>query len=295
MSNLKESSSYSRAVLCKHCQSSKTRKYGFVEGTQTYFCNDCKRKFRADDHPFRMKTSYLQVASALESYYSGNSLNNIRNGLNSKYGSSPSSSKTIYQWISRFSGEAVSQFKDYRPQVGPVWIASGDVAVVNGKQYRCMDVIDRNSHFLLAAQLTANRDHIDIKGLLNHIRDSAHKDPEEVLLDNLKCYPEECDLAFGPDFKRIEVRLISETEKRVFLEYWYSTTESRTRTLNRVKSLVTGHKFLEGFRVWYNYFRPQESLDGKTPAEKAGVQYKFKSWSEMLCGAKFQISVIKQP
>jgi transposase-like protein len=292
MSNLKESSGCSGAVLCKHCQSSRTRKYGFVEGTQTYFCNDCRRKFRADDHLFRMKTSYLQVASALESYYSGNSINDIRNKFSSK---SPSSSKTIYQWITRFSREAVNQFKGYHLQPGLVWIASEDIVVVNGKHYRCLDVIDRNSHFLLAMQLTATRDYIDIKVLLNQVRDSAQKDPEQVLVDNLKWYSEEFDLPFGPGFKRIDVRLIGKTDKRELLEYWYLNVQSRTMTLKRLKSLETASKFLEVFRVWYNYLRPQESLDGKTPAEKAGIQYKPKSWSEILHATKFQIPVIKQP
>ena len=46
------------SVVCKHCQSQNVRKYGFVDGVQNYFCNDCRRKFKADDRLFKMKTPH---------------------------------------------------------------------------------------------------------------------------------------------------------------------------------------------------------------------------------------------
>ena len=157
MPNLNATYGFPTTVLCKHCRSARTRKYGFVEGLQTYFCNDCKRKFRADDRLFRMKTPYLQVASALEDYYSGNSINHIRDRFNFKFGISPPSSKTVYGWITKFTSEAVNHFKDYHPKVGPVWIASETIAAVNGKHYCCLDIVDRDTHFLMATQLSVNR------------------------------------------------------------------------------------------------------------------------------------------
>jgi hypothetical protein len=40
-------------------------------------------------------------------------------------------------------------------------------------------------------------------------------------------------------------------------------------------------QFLNGFIVYYNYLRPHEALGGKTPAEKAGIDYKVKSWADL--------------
>lgn len=34
----------------------------------------------------------------------------------------------------------------------------------------------------------------------------------------------------------------------------------------------TSEKVLEGHRVYYNYIRPHMALDGKTPAEMAGLE-----------------------
>ncbi len=77
-------------ITCKHCLSTNTRKYGFVEGVQTYYCNSCKRKFKADDRLFRMKTPANQVSSALNMYYEGMSINGIRRQLLQEYQNYPS-------------------------------------------------------------------------------------------------------------------------------------------------------------------------------------------------------------
>ena len=34
--------------------------------------------------------------------------------------------------------------------------------------------------------------------------------------------------------------------------------------------------FVEGFQNYYNFIRPHMSLDGKTPAEEAGINLKLK-------------------
>lgn len=110
-------------VVCKHCKSTNTRKYGFVDSAQTYFCNDCRRKFKADDRLYRMKTPFIQVVDALDDYYKGKSINDIRDSLNVHYQNYPSS-KTVYAWIQKYTDDVSERFRDYRPQVGDIWIAA---------------------------------------------------------------------------------------------------------------------------------------------------------------------------
>jgi putative transposase len=282
------------SVLCKHCHSASTRKYGFVEGVQTYYCNNCNRKFRADDHLFRMKTPCLQVASALEDYYTGKSINRFRGSFIARFGNSPPSSKTIYVWITRFTSGVVNQFEDYHPKVGPVWIASETIASVSGMHYCCLDIVDRDTRFLMATQLSVNRRADDIKNLMVQAVDRAQKCPDRLLIGTWNEYGEGIKLTFRIDSKRIDVGPIVETDQAEFLEYWHSTVKFRTRTLKGLKSADTAHKFLEGFRIWYNYLRPQECLNGKTPAEKAEVTYSSRSWGDVLQAIKPQIQSSKQ-
>ena len=34
--------------------------------------------------------------------------------------------------------------------------------------------------------------------------------------------------------------------------------------------------------IHYNFFRPHEYLDGKTPAEKAGIKFTFDNWLDVV-------------
>jgi len=40
-------------------------------------------------------------------------------------------------------------------------------------------------------------------------------------------------------------------------------------------------QFTDGFKVYYNYFKPHHSLKGKTPAEVAGLDYDVKNWMDV--------------
>jgi transposase InsO family protein len=47
--------------------------------------------------------------------------------------------------------------------------------------------------------------------------------------------------------------------------------EKVMRTLKRPDTPI-----LAGYQIYHNYIRPHEALDGKTPAEKAGIHAKGK-------------------
>jgi hypothetical protein len=49
-----------------------------------------------------------------------------------------------------------------------------------------------------------------------------------------------------------------------------------------LKTLDTAIQFVDGFLVHYNFFRGNEALDGKTPAEEAGIKFPYKDWAEVI-------------
>ncbi len=281
-------------VVCKHCQSTRVRKYGFVEGVQTYFCNDCQKRFKVDDRLYRMKTPYMQVASALDDYYTGKSIGDIRNSLLQHYANCPSS-KTIYGWIVKYTDEAVGQFKDYQPKVGDVWLADETVLRVHGKNYWCIDIIDRDTRYVLGTKLSVNRSAKDIQALMEKARDRAGKTPKRVLTDGYKGYLDGIELAYGADSKHIATGLFDTGDNTELIERWHSTLKERTKTLRGLKSIETADRFLDGFLVFYNFLRPHEYLNGKTPAEEAKVQYASKTWADITRVAKPQIQVLTTP
>jgi putative transposase len=52
------------------------------------------------------------------------------------------SEMAIYNWIKRFSKEAVNRIKDFRPITGDTWIADETMLKVGGKKVWFFDVID---------------------------------------------------------------------------------------------------------------------------------------------------------
>ena len=75
---------------CKHCNSTRVRKYGKYKDVQRYFCNDCGSKFKDDDTTFHMKTDANEVSSALNMYYEGMPIKAIRRHLQQEHEHAPS-------------------------------------------------------------------------------------------------------------------------------------------------------------------------------------------------------------
>jgi transposase-like protein len=241
-----------------------------------------------------MKTPYTQVASALDAYYKGNSINDICD-TSLTTGGNRLSSKTVYSWITKYTDEAVNQFKDYHPSVGDIWVADETVLRLDGKNVWCIDIIDEDTRYLLATKLSANRETKDIKELLEKARGRAGKIPKRVLTDGWRGYLDGMELAFGADSKHIITDPFGEEDNTEIIERWHSTLKERTKTLRGLKSVETANKFLDGFLIFYNYLRPHETLSGKTPAEQARVDYKTKSWVDIIRYAKPHIQVLTTP
>lgn len=205
-------------VTCKYCQSEHVRKFGKYKEIQLYYCNECKRKFMPNDSLFHMHTPANQVSSALHSYYSGTSIKKIQEHLKQQYGNEPSTA-TIFEWINKYTNEAIEATKDYQPQVGDVWIAdetyirvdkrkSHDPKVVNpysksrkAKWVIFWDVIDADTRFLLASHITTTRGKQDAKALMEKAARRAGKIPKVVVTDSLNSYLDGIELAYGSEAK----------------------------------------------------------------------------------------------
>ena len=72
------------------------------------------------------------VASALQQYFTGSSLNDIRRHTEQHYKTLPSDS-TIYAWVRKYTELAEEATKGLRPEVGEEWIADETVIKISGK------------------------------------------------------------------------------------------------------------------------------------------------------------------
>ena len=68
-------------LKCKYCGSNNLWLYGRYKESQRFYCRDCKRKFAGNFALPKMRSPVGHVGDALHSYFSGMSLNDVKQNL----------------------------------------------------------------------------------------------------------------------------------------------------------------------------------------------------------------------
>ena len=266
---------------CKYCGSTNIVRYGQTGGVQYWWCKSCKRKFADNDAIAGMKTPLKQVSSALGMYYRGMSIDEIRHQLDQQENNCPSDS-TVYEWITRFTNEAVNKFRDYKPKVGDVWIADETMLDVGGHKVWFWDLLDVKTRFLLASHMSFRRTAQHAKTLVEKASERAGKSPKVIITDKLFAYLDGIEMAFGSDTQHVQSKGFRVQPNTNLIERFHGTLKSRTKVMRGLKTPETALAILDGWLVYYNFFRPHESLGDKTPAEKAGLNVPIKNWLDVV-------------
>ena len=270
-------------INCKLCGSEHVIKYGSYKGVQRYYCKDCKRKFKSDDTPFHMKVSPQHISSAMSMYYTGSSITDIRNHIRQETGYYPSKS-VVFGWIDKYTDEAVKHFRSYKPKVGDTWIADETMLDLDkGKKVWFWDIIDADTRFILASRVSLTRTTTDVNRLVQEAVKKAGKPPKIIITDKMKAYPDGVFSTLGGMTEHLQsspFKIASESTSRI--ERFHETLKERTKVMKAFRDIETLISFTEGFLAYYNYLKPHEALDGKTPAEKAKLKYPVKTWVDVV-------------
>ena len=171
--------------------------------------------------------------------------------------------------------------RNYRPDVGATWIAhETEIHVDKKRRARFWDIIDTGTRFLLATRVSVSRSEEDAKLLLESAFREAGKAPETLITgrasfsdDNLLVFGANTEYRQGPTF---DIRTAS-----YMIGPCHGKLKDRVKVMRPFKDIHSFRKFNDGFRVYYNFLRPNEELEGQTPAEAAGIQYGVKSWGDL--------------
>lgn len=66
-----------------------------------------------------------------------------------------------------------------------------------------------------------------------------------------------------------------------YIERFHSTLKSRTKVMRGLHTVESAKKYLDGWLVHYNFFRPHMSLKDSTPVRVAGIQFPFRNWKDI--------------
>jgi putative transposase len=276
---------------CKYCGSGNLVMYGQYKGKQNWLCRDCNHKFSESTALSRYRSPVTHIGDAVQEYYNGMSLNAICRNMEQQYGYKPNNS-TIYRWVEEFTNRAIRDTKDIHPKVGDTWICDETVIKVGGRNYWFWDCIDAETRFLLSSRMVTTRSKRDVRELLEQASERANKTPKTIVTDGLPAYIDGVELSFGSDATHKLGSPFNIENNTNLIERFHGSIKDRTDIIRGLKHPESARRFMDGWLIHYNFFRPHLSLEGKTPAQKAGVNFEHKNWLELIKDPKDTAKIV---
>jgi len=272
-----ESSSKAENIVCKYCGTARPLKCGLYKGVQRYLCRECKRKFKNDDHVFRMSVKAKVIDLALNSYYSGMKIADIKNKIKSEYNLLPSS-PLLRNWIKKYTGAALNMLGSFHPEVGNIWVTTEMQLVISNRKLYLYEVIDSATKYLITYYIGERSPEI-VNELISKAILDVNKIPRVVFVYMPRYKYESLNksaeyiLEHVPREKYADAHRIGISRK---INMYIITRQKITRQSDTTRTFFNGVKFQ------YNFFTPDNELNNRTPAEAAKIQYKFHSWEELI-------------
>ncbi len=191
----------------------------------------------------------------------------------------------IYNWVKRFSKEAIDRVKDFQPIVGDTFIADETCLKVGGKNIWFWDVIDAKTRYLLASRLSEARTIKDAALVMREALRKAGKAPKRIITDRLAAYIDGIELVFGADTEHIQSKPFTDVNSTNIIERFQGTLKDRTKVVRGFKNMGTARLFTEAWLVHYNFFKEHETLGNIPPAVKMGAT-PIKDWAEVVSETK---------
>ena len=261
---------------CKYCGSGEITRYGrkTKQLKQRYYCKACRRTFIPDSVTRRMWFDPQVVTMTLDLYYKGVSLRGIQDHLNQIFNVQLDSPQTILNWIKKYEALIGEYVKTLKPELGKQWHVDEMKVKFKGSWKWLWNVMDRDTRYLLASNITEKREVEDARQAFILAKAVAKgQKPERVVSDGLQAYRR----AFNKEFYTMRAprtehiskpRFVDPTNNNI-VERLHGTKREREKVMRGLKTTETPVIPMQD--IYYNHVRPHQALEGKTPAEVAGI------------------------
>lgn len=245
-------------------------KYGDI---QKFSCKSCGKFFTLNLGFEKMKHSPQGVTAAMQLYFSGESLRNTARPL--RMIGVEVSPRTILRWIDKYTALMEKYLAKIQPQLSDTWRADEMFLKMKGNLKYLYALMDDQTRFWIAQEVANTKYTADVRPLLELGKAVAGKKPKTFITDGAANFHE----AYMQEFWTRDLDNRTEHIRHIRLQGDRNNNrmerfngelrqrEKVMRTLKRMDSPI-----LSGYQIYHNYIRPHEALEGKTPAELAGIR-----------------------
>jgi putative transposase len=262
--------------FCVYCHSTNVVKRGIRHNKygdiQRFFCNDCSKRFTVNTGFEGMKSSPQIITSAMQLYFSGESLRNVAKSL--VVMGVKVSHVAVYKWIEKYTLLMKQYLEQIKPNVSDTWRADEVWIRVSGDMKYLFALMDDETRFWIAQEVAATKEGHDARGLFHEAKEVAGKRPNTIITDGLHSYREAYNKEYftlkNPRTKHINAIKLDGDMNNNKQERFNGEIRDREKVMRGLKKDDT--PILQGMQIFHNYVRPHEGLDGKTPADACGIE-----------------------
>jgi transposase-like protein len=260
---------------CVFCQSTHLKKFGVRHNKsgdiKRFMCLDCGKTFSVNIGFERMKHNPQAITSAMQLYFSGESLRNTTDSL--RLLGVEVSHQTVYNWIKKYVGLMKDYAEKLTPNVSDTWRADEIYLKVKGNMKYLFSMMDDETRFWIAQEVAESKDKHDSRKLLQMSKQLMGKKPMTFITDGLPSYHDAYKKEFftlkGPRTEHVRHITLRGDHNNNKMERMNGEIRDREKTMRGLKT--TNTPILTGYQLFHNYIRPHEALDGKTPSEACGI------------------------
>ena len=280
-------------LTCDKCGSTETVRNGGRANkggrVQRFVCKACGHRFVVNEGFLKMKNDGKIVCLALDLYFKGNSFRKIADTISQFYGVNVEHS-TIIRWLQKYVKIAKAFVDELKPELSGIYhvdemvvrvrktepMKAGNKYGVQNENYAWLwNLADHDTRFLLSSRVSKRRDLADVRATFQDAKARMSKRPLAIVHDGLQSYSDGFNHEFytncGP---RIEnVRSVGAADKGLnqMIERVNNTIRDREKTFRGMDNDRSAQIMADGMRINYNFIRPHMGLEGRTPAQTAGL------------------------
>jgi putative transposase len=262
---------------CPQCKSDDIVKHGVRHNKsgdiQRFSCQRCSKWFTVNLGFERMHATPQVITSAMQLYFTGESFRNVQKFL--KLQGVKFSHQSVYNWVERYTKLMEGYLEKITPQVGDTWRTDELYIKIRGNMKYLFAMMDDETRFRIAQQVATHKGTSDVRPMFRESIERAEKKPQVLISDGANNFHDAFRKEFWSEYGEEvspqhirEIRMAGQVHNNK-MERQNGEWRDREKVMRSLKK--EDSPVISGMQIFHNFFRPHMALDGKTPAEKAGI------------------------